>query len=74
MMDYVDAALMVLFLGQFIFFVWLAHTAGRIDGLTGEIRRKPGIVRKLRDLTDKPSELHLPTDFEKLAKDEVNER
>jgi hypothetical protein len=70
MIDFIHAALFVLVLGQFLAFCWLAHISGRITGLTGEVRRKPGLLRRLREVADKQSELHLPNDFEKAYRDD----
>jgi hypothetical protein len=61
---------LILLVLDIILLIWLSRLAGRIDGLTSEPKRGPGVVTRLREVaTGGPgSKLHLPTDFEKVAK------
>jgi hypothetical protein len=62
-----------LLLVDLVTLVWLSHTAGRIDGLTSEVKRTPSWTTRLRETVDKKSELHMPSDFEKPPKPQRDE-
>lgn len=63
-------AIAVLALLDTILFIWLAYNSGRINGLTSEVKRSPGILGKLSETINGKSALHLPPGFEKMPRED----
>ena len=54
--------------------IWFAYQAGQLRSLIEQqTPRKPGIVRRLHQALDRPSELHLPKDYNSEQDDEDRE-